>query len=241
MQSQNLLYEGKGKRLYKIDNTDTLLSVFKDDLTAFNAQKKSSEKGKGSLNCQISSQIFKILESKNIKTHFIQTLNDNTMLCKKVQIIPIEVVVRNIATGSLIKRLGIAESLIIKDTPLRQPLVEFYYKDDALGDPIITDSHCLMMNLITSEEIKILKTIALQVNEILQEYFDRAGLNLIDFKLEFGRDKDNTIILADEISPDSCRLWDKVTHKKMDKDIFRQNLGSVTSAYKEVLERLNNL
>lgn len=234
----NLLYEGKGKKLYKTTLENTLLAAFKDDLTAFNAQKKSSEEGKGSLNCQISTQIFTLLESKGIKTHFLQTLQDKYMLCKSLEIIPIEVVVRNIATGGLSKRLGIQESLDIKDTPLKAPLVEFYYKDDSLNDPIITDSHCLLMGLANTDEIAKLKELALQVNEILKEYFDKASLRLIDFKLEFGRDSNKNILLADEVSPDSCRLWDKTTNKKMDKDIFRQNLGNVTSAYKEVLSRL---
>lgn len=238
---ENLLYEGKGKKLYKTSINNTLLADFKDDLTAFNAQKKSSEAGKGSLNCQISTQIFMLLESNKVGTHFIQTLQDKYMLCKQLEIIPIEVVVRNIATGSLSKRLGIAESLDIKETPLKSPLVEFYYKDDSLNDPIITDSHCLLMGIANNNEIAKLKELALSVNTILQVYFDKASLRLIDFKLEFGRDSQGNILLADEISPDSCRLWDKQTNKKMDKDIFRQNLGNVTNAYQEVLERLANI
>ncbi len=241
LQSQNMFYEGKGKRLYKTSDKNIILAEFKDDLTAFNAQKKSSEDGKGILNCQISTQIFTLIESKNIKTHFIETIQDKYMLCKKVDIIPIEVVVRNIATGSLTNRLGIKESIAIKDTPLGNPLVEFYYKDDSLNDPIITDSHCLLMGIANIKEIETLKYLALNINNILIEYFDKANLNLVDFKLEFGRDKDKNILLADEISPDSCRLWDKETNKKMDKDIFRQNLGNVTSAYKEVLSRLSNI
>lgn len=237
----NLLYEGKGKKLYDTSIKDALLAEFKDDLTAFNAQKKSSEIGKGSLNCQISTQIFMLLESNGINTHFIQTLQDKYMLCKKLDIIPIEVVVRNVATGSLSKRLGIAESLNIKETALGMPLVEFYYKDDSLGDPIITDSHCILMGLANHDEIARLKELALSINSILQDYFDKASLRLIDFKLEFGRDKNGSIVLADEVSPDSCRLWDKQTNKKMDKDIFRQNLGNVTSAYQEVLSRLTDI
>lgn len=234
----NLLYEGKGKKLYKTAVSEALLAEFKDDLTAFNAQKKSRELGKGILNCQISTQIFMLLESNNISTHFIQTLQDKYMLCKQLEIIPIEVVVRNIATGSLSKRLGIAESLDIKETPLGMPLVEFYYKDDSLNDPIITDSHCLLMGLASNDEIARLKELALKINAILQTYFDKASLRLIDFKLEFGRDGQGNILLADEVSPDSCRLWDKQTNKKMDKDIFRQNLGNVVSVYQEVLSRL---
>lgn len=239
-QPQNMIYEGKAKKLYKTPDNNVILILFKDDLTAFNAQKKSKEYGKGRLNCQISTQIFVMLESHGIKTHFIETLDSTYMLCKKVDIVPIEVVVRNIATGSLSKRLGITESLVITDTPLGMPLVEFYYKDDSLNDPIITDSHCLLMNIANNDEIIILKETALQINKILQNYFDNAGLKLIDFKLEFGRDADGNIVLADEISPDNCRLWDKTTNQKMDKDIFRQNLGNVTQVYKEVLKRLQN-
>lgn len=237
----NLLYEGKGKKLYKTALNEVLLVDFKDDLTAFNAQKKSSEEGKGILNCQISTQIFMLLKSNNVDTHFIQTLQNKYMLCKRLEIIPIEVVVRNIATGSLSMRLGISESLDIRETPLGSPLVEFYYKDDSLNDPIITDSHCLLMGLANGNEIIRLKELALQINTILQVYFDKAMLRLVDFKLEFGRDSQGNILLADEISPDSCRLWDKQTNKKMDKDIFRKNLGNVTGAYQEVLGRLINI
>ena len=219
IKDSNLIYEGKAKRIYKTNHENVILSHFKDDLTAFNAQKKGSEERKGELNCKISSQIFAILEQKGIKTHFLGILDSVNMVCKRVNIIPIEVVVRNIATGSLTKRLGIKEGIVIKDSPLGSPLVEFYYKDDALEDPIINDSHCLLMNLANPSEIAQLKSLALSVNEVLQSYFDKANLNLIDFKLEFGRDFSGEVLLADEISPDSCRLWDKESNKKMDKDI----------------------
>ena len=240
VEQKEMMYEGKGKKLFNTSDENLVIAEFKDDLTAFNAEKRGTEAGKGALNCKISTEIFKLLGKNGIQTHYVDTLGENLMLCKRVQIIPIEVVVRNVATGSLSKRLGITESLVITDTPLGMPLVEFYYKDDSLNDPIITDSHCLLMNIANNDEIIILKEAALQINKILQNYFDNAGLKLIDFKLEFGRDADGNIVLADEISPDNCRLWDKTTNQKMDKDIFRQNLGNVTQVYKEVLKRLQN-
>lgn len=234
MKKKEIVYEGKGKKLYKTDDDNLLIAEFKDDLTAFNAQKKSSENGKGSLNCQISSLIFKLLNEKNIDNHFVEQLDSNSMLCKKVKIIPLEVVVRNVATGSLSKRLGIKDGTI-----LPFDLVEFYYKDDVLGDPIINDEHCKIMKILDNDDdINHIKNIARKINDILIDFFDSKGVRLIDFKIEFGRDSNNNIILADEISPDSCRLWDKQSNKKMDKDIFRENLGNVVDAYKEVLNRI---
>lgn len=234
MKKKELIYEGKGKKLYKTDDENIVIAEFKDDLTAFNAQKKSCESGKGSLNCQISSLIFELLNQKNINNHFIKQLDENHMLCKRVKIIPLEVVVRNIATGSLSKRLGIKDGL-----KLPFSLVEFYYKDDLLGDPIINDEHCKIMGILDSDDdIQYIKNIAREVNNILINFFDSKGVKLIDFKIEFGRDSNNNIILADEISPDSCRLWDKESNKKMDKDIFRENLGNVVDAYQEILNRI---
>lgn len=236
MTKKNLLYEGKGKRLYTTDEAQILISEFKDDLTAFNAQKKSSEAGKGELNCAISTTLFEMLEEQGVATHYVSRLSPIEMAIKRVSIIPIEVVVRNIATGSLSKRLGIAE-----DTPLPFVLVEFYYKDDSLGDPIINDEHALILNCVSDRaDLDRLRTLGRKVNEILTPYFDNAGLTLVDFKLEFGKTAEGTIILADEISPDSCRLWDKETRRKLDKDLFRQDLGSVKVAYEEVLNRLTN-
>lgn len=237
MEKGALLYEGKGKKLYATSNNLEIIAEFKDDLTAFNAQKKGSESGKGSLNCQISTIIFNLIAQQGIKTHFIKSLNDNTMLCKKVQIIPLEVVVRNIATGSLVKRLGLRDG-----EALKCPIVEFYYKNDALNDPLINDEHCKMMGIIDSDKsAEFIKSTARKINDILREFFDKADLRLVDFKVEFGRDENGEIILADEISPDSCRLWDKASNKKMDKDIFRQNLGTVSEAYKEVLARMQSV
>lgn len=237
MEKLDLLYEGKGKKLYATNDDLKIISEFKDDLTAFNAQKKGNEKGKGSLNCQISTIIFKLLEQNGIKTHFIESLDENSMLCKRVQIIPLEVVVRNVATGSLTKRLGITEG-----QKLDFPIVEFYYKNDALNDPLVNDEHCKIMGIIDSEtSAEFIKKTARKVNEILVDFFAKANLRLIDFKVEFGRDEKGAILLADEISPDSCRLWDKDSNKKMDKDIFRQSLGNVSDAYKEVLARMQSV
>ncbi|MEF3191511.1 MAG: phosphoribosylaminoimidazolesuccinocarboxamide synthase [Campylobacterales bacterium] len=234
MHKQALLYEGKGKKLFATDDENILIAEFKDDLTAFNAQKKSSEAGKGELNCAISTAIFEMLEAQGIATHFIKRLSSTEMAIKKVSIIPIEVVVRNIATGSLSKRLGIPDG-----KPLPFVLVEFYYKDDSLGDPIINDDHALILGCVNNRnELDTLRDLGRKVNDILVPYFDKANLTLVDFKLEFGKSADGTIILADEISPDSCRLWDKETRQKLDKDLFRQDLGSVKMAYEEVLNRL---
>lgn len=234
MQKEAMLYEGKGKKLFATSEEDVVIAEFKDDLTAFNAEKKGAESGKGALNCQISSLLFELLAENGITSHYIKRLNDIGMLCKKVSIIPIEVVVRNIATGSLTKRLGISEGSVLPFA-----LVEFYYKDDALGDPIINDEHCKILGLVEEQsELEVLKTQARKINDILKDFFDKRGLKLVDFKLEFGRDKDSKIILADEISPDSCRFWDKQTNQKLDKDRFRQDLGSVKVAYEEVLKRI---
>ncbi|EEO26249.1 phosphoribosylaminoimidazolesuccinocarboxamide synthase [Helicobacter winghamensis] len=236
MQQKEMLYEGKGKKLYKTDDENLVISEFKDDLTAFNAEKRGSEQGKGILNCKISSEIFKLLEKNGIKTHYVETLADNLMLCKFVKIIPIEVVVRNIATGSLSKRLGIKEGEALPFT-----LVEFYYKDDALGDPLINDEHALILNCVKSvESLDVLRKIGREVNSVLREFFDKKNLILVDFKLEFGVDKDGNILLADEITPDSCRFWDKDTKEKLDKDRFRQDLGNVKMAYEEILKRILN-
>ena len=229
-----MLYEGKGKKLFATSDENVVIAEFKDDLTAFNAEKKGVESGKGALNCQISSLLFELLSKNGVESHYIKRLNDIDMLCKKVSIIPIEVVVRNIATGSLTKRLGISEGSVLPFA-----LVEFYYKDDALGDPIINDEHCKILGLVKEQgELEVLKAEARKINEILRDFFDKRGLKLVDFKLEFGWDKDSKIILADEISPESCRFWDKQTNQKLDKDRFRQNLGSVKVAYEEVLKRI---
>jgi len=235
MEKSELLYEGKGKKLFKIaGDSEKLIAEFKDDLTAFNAQKKSNESGKGALNNEISTLIFKELMDNGIKTHFLEKLNENDMLVKKVAIIPIEVVVRNVATGSLTRRLGIEDGKILNPV-----LVEFYYKEDDLNDPIITDDHAMMMNLADSrDDLDFLKSQARKVNEILIPFFDKINLRLIDFKLEFGKTSDGEIVLADEVSPDSCRFWDKDSGEKLDKDRFRNDMGGVKVAYEEVRNRI---
>ncbi len=234
MQKGKLLYEGKAKKLYETGDSDLLIAEFKDDLTAFNAEKRGSEKGKGALNCQISTQLFRLLEQNGIETHLVETLDENHQLVKKVRIIPIEVVVRNTATGSLSKRLGIEDG---KKLPF--VLVEFYLKDDDLGDPIICDDHAMLLELVDRREtLEELKRLGRKINEVLKAFFAERRLNLIDFKVEFGVDKAGNILLSDEISPDSCRFWDMDTGEKMDKDRFRQNLGNVKVAYEEVLKRI---
>lgn len=234
MNKVKMLYEGKGKKLYSTNENSVLVAEFKDDLTAFNAEKKGSESGKGDLNCKISSFLFQLLEKNGIKTHFIEQIDSRNILCKEVQIIPIEVVTRNVATGSLSKRLGISDGQILPFA-----LVEFYYKDDALGDPLINDEHCKILNITQDDsELEFLKSEARKINTILKDFFDSKNLRLIDFKLEFGKDTQGNIILADEISPDSCRFWDKDTNEKLDKDRFRQDLGNVKLAYEEVLKRI---
>ncbi len=234
MQKKELLYEGKAKRLYTTEDPDLLIAEFKDDLTAFNAEKKGSESGKGALNAQISSNLFKLLEENGIQTHLVDTLDATHQLVKKVDIIMIEVVVRNIATGSLTKRLGIKDGTVLPFT-----LVEFYLKDDDLNDPIINDEHCLILELVDDvEKLELLREKGRKINTLLKDFFAKRRLNLVDFKVEFGIDKEGNILLSDEISPDSCRFWDMDTNEKLDKDRFRQNLGSVKMAYEEVLKRI---
>lgn len=234
MEKRELLYEGKAKKLFTTDDKDLVISEFKDDLTAFNGLKKSSEAGKGALNNKISTELFKLLESKGIQTHFVKMLDDNHMLHKKVDVILIEVIVRNIATGSLSKNLGIEDGKVLPFT-----LVEFDYKNDALGDPKLNDQHALILGLVDfQDELDKIRRMARQINDILRPYFADKGLNLVDFKLEFGKDSSGNIILIDEISPDNCRFWDAKTGEKMDKDRFRQGLGGLKVAYEEVLNRI---
>ena len=234
MQKRELLYEGKAKKLFLTDDENLVISEFKDDLTAFNGEKKSSEAGKGALNNKISTELFKLLEQNGIPTHFVKMLDDNHMLHKKVDVIMIEVIVRNIATGSLTRNLGIEDGTVLPFT-----LVEFDYKNDDLGDPKLNDQHALILGLVDfQDELDKLRRMARQVNDILKPYFADKDLNLVDFKLEFGKDKDGNIILVDEISPDNCRFWDIKSGEKMDKDRFRQGLGGLTVAYEQVLNRI---
>jgi phosphoribosylaminoimidazole-succinocarboxamide synthase len=230
---RELLYEGKAKRIFRTDDEQTVLIEYKDSATAFNGQKKADITGKGRLNNEITSLLFLKLKDQGIQSHFIERLSETEQLVKRVNIIPLEVVVRNIAAGSLSKRLGIEEG-----KELTKPLVEFYLKDDDLGDPLLTVDHIYELNIATEEELTILKEKALKINTVLSSFFNELGINLIDFKLEFGKDAQGSILLADEISPDTCRLWDKKTNEKLDKDVFRRDLGSLTEAYETILARL---
>jgi phosphoribosylaminoimidazole-succinocarboxamide synthase len=231
------LYEGKAKIIYTTDNPEILLAYYKDDATAFNAQKRGQIAGKGQINCTVSTHLFKLLEQGGIRTHFIEQTAPDQMLVRRVQIVPLEVVVRNIAAGSLCKQTGLPEGKI-----LANPLVEFYYKNDALGDPLLTSDRILVMELATLEQIEQLQSLSLEVNRILSEFFNQCGITLVDFKLEFGLDETQQILLADEISPDTCRLWNQSEtdseKRVMDKDRFRRDLGNVENAYQQVLERV---
>ncbi|MEH7491074.1 phosphoribosylaminoimidazolesuccinocarboxamide synthase [Neobacillus niacini] len=230
---RELLYEGKAKRIFSTDDKQTVLIEYKDSATAFNGQKKADITGKGRLNNEITSLLFLKLQAQGIPSHFIKRISETEQLVKRVTIIPLEVVVRNIAAGSLSKRLGIEEG-----KELTKPLVEFYLKNDDLGDPLLTTDHIYELNIATQEELTILKEKALKINTVLSSFFNELGINLIDFKLEFGKDAEGSILLADEISPDTCRLWDKKTNEKLDKDVFRRDLGSLTEAYETILARL---
>ncbi|MFC7322651.1 phosphoribosylaminoimidazolesuccinocarboxamide synthase [Halobacillus campisalis] len=230
----SLLYEGKAKKVYHVDNEpEQLVLSYKNDATAFNGKKKDQFEGKGRLNNLITSRIFEYLQQQNLSSHFIKALNDTEQLVAKTTIIPLEVVVRNVAAGSITRRLGIEEKL-----EFSPPLVELFYKKDELDDPILNDQHALHLTDVTENELKSIKDKALEVNGHLQTLFKQSGLQLVDFKLEFGRLADGTIVLADEISPDTCRLWDENTGEKMDKDVFREGLGDLISVYENILKRL---
>lgn len=228
-----LLYEGKAKQIFKTNEPNILWVSYKDSATAFNGEKKEEITGKGRLNNEISTLIFEKLTANNIENHFVKRLSSTDQLVKKVTIIPLEVVVRNVVAGSLSKRIGIEEG-----TEIKNPLVEFYYKDDDLGDPLITEDHIALLELTTPEQVQTLKILAKQVNEVLKAHFLSCDIRLIDFKLEFGMTEEGKIILADEVSPDTCRLWDINTNEKFDKDVFRRNIGSLTDAYEVILTRL---
>ena len=226
------LYEGKAKKVFLTDDPDVVLVSYKDDATAFNGIKKGQIKDKGIVNNICSNHLFRLLESKGVPTHYIEQINERETYVKKVQIVPLEVIVRNIAAGSMSKRLGIPEGKV-----LAKPVVEFSYKCDELGDPPINDDHAIAMELATPEEIETIKAMALKVNDILKEYFAEIGVTLVDFKLEFGRFKGG-IVLADEISPDTCRFWDSKTGEKLDKDRFRRDLDDVDKGYREIKKRM---
>jgi phosphoribosylaminoimidazole-succinocarboxamide synthase len=228
-----LLYEGKAKRIYATENESIVWVEYKDSATAFNGEKKAEITGKGRLNNEITCLLFSKLHELGIKSHFVKKLSETEQLVKKVTIIPLETVVRNIAAGSLSKRTGLPEGTVLNKT-----LVEFYFKNDDLGDPLFTEGHILELKLATKSQIETLKQKALQVNEVLVSLFRELEITLVDFKLEFGIDENGQILLADEISPDTCRLWDANTNEKLDKDVFRRNLGSLTDAYEKILAKL---
>ncbi|MBA2175944.1 phosphoribosylaminoimidazolesuccinocarboxamide synthase [Halobacillus locisalis] len=229
----SLLYEGKAKKVYTTDESDQLILSYKNDATAFNGKKKDEFEGKGRLNNLITSNIFEYLHQHQLETHFIKALNETEQLVKKTTIIPLEVVVRNVAAGSITRRLGIEER-----TRFTPPLVELFYKKDELNDPIINDAHAYHLTDVTEEELSSIKQMARMINEQLMGLFREVGLQLVDFKLEFGRLEDGTIVLADEISPDTCRLWDLETGEKMDKDVFREDIGNLIDTYETILQRL---
>ena len=232
MKKEELLYEGKAKKVFKTDNPDVLIVDYKDDATAFNGEKKGTIVGKGVINNRMTNHVFRLLEKEGVPTHLIEELSDRETAVKKVEIVPLEVIVRNVAAGSFSKRLGIEEG-----RELLCPTLEFSYKDDALGDPMINDYFAIAIGAATREEIDKITEYTFKVNEVLKAYFLNAGMKLIDFKIEFGR-YHGEIILADEISPDTCRLWDVETNEKLDKDRFRRDLGNVEEAYNEVFKRL---
>lgn len=233
MEKTTFLYEGKAKRIYETREPEVYLIEYKDDLTAFNAEKKSTLAGKGRLNNRISSYLLGYLEEKGIPNHFIAQVDELRHTARKVTILPLEVVVRNVTTGSLCKRLGVEENL-----SLPRPLVEFYLKDDSLGDPIVTEEHAVLFGWASEKDLEEMKEIALKVNTLLQELFREKGIILVDFKIEFGKTSSGELLLADEISPDTCRFWDEKTMNKLDKDRFRKDLGDVLGAYREILRRL---
>ena len=229
-----LLYEGKAKQVYSTENENEFIVYFKDDATAFNGEKKATISSKGILNNKISTIMFEMLHDNQINTHFIKSLSDREMLVKKVEILPLEVIIRNITAGSFCKRYGIEEGLV-----LDEPIFELSYKNDEYGDPMLNEDHAVAMKLATRGEIAFLKDQTLKINELMKEFFLKMNLKLVDFKLEFGKDVDGNIILADEISPDTCRLWDVHTNEKLDKDRFRRDLGDLVQGYEEVLARMN--
>ncbi len=232
MEKGDMLYEGKAKKIFLTEKDDEVIQYFKDDATAFNAEKRGTILEKGVVNNKISTRLFQVLAAAGIPSHFIQEINDREMLARRVNIIMIEVVVRNRATGSIIKRLGLEEGLFISP-----PLVEFFYKDDSLGDPLISEDHIRLLKLATPPQVVELRNQALQINDVLLPFFQKRGMMLVDFKLEFGL-WNGQIILADEISPDTCRFWDIQTGERMDKDRFRKDLGRIEETYQEVLKRV---
>ena len=233
MEKREQLYEGKAKKLFATDDPEKVVVSYKDDATAFNGEKKGTIAGKGVINNKMTNHLMQRLEQAGVPTHYVEQLSDTDTVVKKVSIVPLEVIIRNISAGSFAKRYGVEEGIVFD-----APTVEFSYKNDDLGDPLLNDTHALALKLATKEEIQQIKDYAFRVNELLKGFMKEIGIDLVDFKLEFGRLSDGTIVLADEISPDTCRLWDEKTHEKLDKDRFRRDLGGVEDAYQEVMRRL---
>ena len=233
MKKCEMLYEGKAKKVYTTEDPELYIVDYKDDATAFNGLKKGTISGKGVINNRVTNHLMKMLESKGIPTHFVEELSDRETVVKKVKIVPLEVIVRNIAAGSMSKRLGIEEGTVLPTTVL-----EYSYKNDDLGDPLMNAYHAIALKLATREEIEQIKGMAFKVNEVMKQYFDTLNVLLVDFKLEFGKLSDGTIVLADEISPDTCRFWDATTHEKLDKDRFRRDMDNVVEGYHEIMKRL---
>ena len=233
MEKAGLLYEGKAKKVFATANPDLLIVSYKDDATAFNGQKHGIVAGKGVVNNRMSNALMRMLELQGVPTHYVEPLSDRETLVKRVEIVPLEVIVRNRSAGSFSQRYGVAEGL-----EFPTPTLEFSYKNDALGDPLLNSSHALALGLATREELETIRLLALDINDLLRDFWTACGMTLVDFKLEFGRLPDGSIVLADEISPDTCRLWDSATGEKLDKDRFRRDLGGVEDAYREVLRRL---
>lgn len=234
MSKNEMLYEGKAKKIFATDNADEVIIEYKDDATAGNGAKKGTIGNKGILNNAITTIIFEMLMKGGIPTHFVKKIDDRNQLCKKVTIVPLEVIVRNVAAGSMAKRLGIEEG-----TPLKTPVLEISYKNDALGDPLINDYHAVAIGITTFDELNRIYSYTKKINELLIDFFKKQNIRLIDFKIEFGKDKDSNILLADEISPDTCRLWDATTNEKLDKDRFRRDLGKIEEAYQEIFKRIS--
>ena len=233
MEKTAQMYEGKAKKVFATDNPDYCIVSYKDDATAFNGLKKGTILGKGVINNRVTNHLMRLLEKNGVPTHYVEELNDRETLVKKVSIVPLEVIVRNIAAGSLSKRLGLPEGVKMGSTVL-----EYCYKNDDLGDPMVNEYHILAMGWATKEELDLIASYSFKVNQVLSDYLKEANIELIDFKLEFGKTKDGQIVLADEISPDTCRFWDSTTHEKLDKDRFRRDLGGVEDAYQEIMRRL---
>lgn len=233
MEKKELLYEGKAKKVFATDDPEVLYVSYKDDATAFNGLKKGTIAGKGAINNRVSNYMMSVLEKEGVPTHLVEELSDRDTLVKKVSIVPLEVIIRNISAGSFAKRYGVEEGIVFTE-----PTIEFSYKNDDLGDPLINDYHAIALGVATRNDIETITALAFKINAVMKDFFRHIGVDLVDFKLEFGKTSDGTIILADEISPDTCRFWDSKTHEKLDKDRFRRDLGNVEDAYVEMMKRI---